>query len=381
MSDIISQIEFTLTGRVTGMHFQPLRPEGIEFNVTDPSPLRSTLRPYNQEGVNDSAWRDLECKVYAAMQVTEYQLAFATSYISSQTMLNVAEDITLPFEKNGKVLITTEGTYEPSFHPRRKHCPVEIRELLDKAEIELTQQMDRFLKLIRWRQGIDAPGEIVHNRSLYWRTKDGPYSCAPLSNHSPTEFEIPAMFGIHWEEDNVSDLRELWANANLTEPLGHALVREAGALAKDSPRSAILIMTSALETAVKMHISRIASDTAWLMEEIPSPPIFKILRDYIPDIHKRRGTVLDYWPKLHPWFKKVQKLIEARNKVAHTGTIPDDVPPIWDSLQTVTDLLYILDVLDGHEWAKERVGYPLRLELGWPAPKHGRITLKVRMEY
>lgn len=195
------------------------------------------------------------------------------------------------------------------------------------------------------------------------------------------------MFGIRWDDEHPSDLQALWSAADLTEPLGHALLREAAALAIESPRSAILIMATALETAVKIHISKIVSNTGWLMEEMPSPPIHKVLRSYIPLIHRAHGKEVDYWVKLKPFINKVDHLFRIRNKVAHTGQIPEKVDsvvkvgPIQDYLELVSDMLYLLDVLDGHDWAKTRVSHALRMALDWPSPKHGRATIRMKMGY
>ncbi len=130
-----------------------------------------------------------------------------------------------------------------------------------------------------------------------------------------------------------------------------------------------------------MHVSHIAPDTAWLMEEMPSPPIFKVLRDYIPLIHSARGKEIIYWDKVKPFIKKAQKLIELRNKVAHTGKIPENAGPIQNNLELVSDLLYLLDVLNGHEWAKTLVGSELRQSLDWPSPKEGRYTITIQDSY
>lgn len=78
-----------------------------------------------------------------------------------------------------------------------------------------------------------------------------------------------------------------------------------------------------------------------------------------------------------PFIKKVQKLIELRNKVAHTGKIPEDAAPIHDNLELVSDLLYLLDVLAGHDWAKSLASHELRKALDWPNPTHGRITVVI----
>ena len=375
-----SHIDFVLVAHIEGMHFQPNRPEGIEFTPTGDCGPRFVLLPADPDGDACGHRSGLVCKVCATYPATKDQALFVDSYNNSKVMLRVADGIALPFQPKDKILIAGDGTYKEGFRPRRHLCPPDIFQLIERVESELASNADRFLKLLRWRQGIDAPGEVVKHRTLYWRIGDGEYPIAPPDGPSQA-IKIPGMFGIHWDGGYPAALRELWPTTDLTEPLGHTLVREAGALVSESPRSSILIMTAALETAVKMHISRIAPDTAWLMQEIPSPPIFKVLRDYIPTIHRIRGKKIDFWDKVKPFINKAQKLIELRNKVAHTGKIPEDAGPIQDDLVLVSDLLYLLDVLDGHDWAKSLVSHALRNALDWPNPKDGRITITIKEGY
>ncbi|RZK26823.1 MAG: hypothetical protein EOO43_01670 [Flavobacterium sp.] len=46
-------------------------------------------------------------------------------------------------------------------------------------------------------------------------------------------------------------------------------------------------------------------------------------------------------------------------------------------IELVSDFLYILDVLDGHEWAKSLVSFKLRKSFGWPEPKDQRINITI----
>lgn len=376
-----TNIDFVLVTQVEGMHFQPHRPEGIEFTPAGVCGLRFVLRPADPNGDACGDREGLICKIYETYPATKDQALFVDSYNKRKMMLRVADGISLPFKPKDEILIGEDGTCKEGFHPRRYLCPPDISQLIELVESDLASKTDRFLKLLRWRQGIDAPGEVVRHRTLYWRVGEGEYPIAPLDGGPSQQIELQGMFGIHWDGEHSTDLQELWSATGLTEPLGHALVREAAALASESPRSSILIMTAALETAVKMHISHIAPDTAWLMQEIPSPPIFKVLRDYIPLIHSIRGKEIDFWDKVKPFIKKAQKLIELRNKVAHTGKIPEDAGPIQDDLVLVSDLLYLLDVLDGHEWAKSLASYALRKALDWPSPKDGRFTITIEEGY
>ena len=183
------------------------------------------------------------------------------------------------------------------------------------------------------------------------------------------------------DEQHSLALKELWEDG-LTEPLGHALLREAAAVASQSPRSSILIMTAALETGVKMHISQFVPGATWLMQEMQSPPVFKMLRDYIPEIHRERHTNMDCWANAQPFISKTQNLIEVRNKVAHTGKIPKKSKSVQEYLALVHDMLCLLDVLEGRDWAKTLASPALRRALGWPSPKkHGPFSFKIVQPY
>jgi len=374
-------VDFVLVSHINGMFFNPHRSEGLEFLPTGEGGLRLELRPADSDGDACGNWRGLECKAFATYPATKDEAAFVDAFNNHQVMLRVADGISLPFKHGNEILIATDGSLKEGFLPRRYLCPPDILLLINHAESDLTAQTDRFLKLLRWRQGIDAPGEVVSHRTLYWKVGEGQYPIVPPEGGPSKKITVHGMFGIRWDSGHSSDLQELWSVDDLAEPLGHTLVREAAALASESPRSSILIMTAALETAVKMHISHIAPDTAWLMQEIPSPPIFKVLRDYIPLIHRSRGEEIVFWDKVKPFINKVQKLIELRNKVAHTGKIPENACPIQDYLELVSDMLYLLDVLEGHEWAKTLASHELRQALDWPKPKDGKFLITIKEPY
>lgn len=376
-----SHVDFVLVTRTKGLFFSPHRPEGFEFTPSTEFGLRFVLRPMDAERDACGNRLGLECKVYATFPATEEQSMFVDSYNNRRVMLRVADEILLPLKHREEILIDKDGKYKEHYHPRRYLCPSDIVRLIEFAESELASKTNHFLKLLRWRQGIDAPGEVMEHSSLYWKVGAGEYPLAPLTGGPSEKFVSHGMQGIHWDDEDPKNLHELWKKNNIAEPLGHALVREAAALASESPRSAILIMTAALETAVKTHISNIAPFADWLMEEAPSPPIFKILRDYIPLIHLKQGNELGFWNKVKPFIKEIEKLIVVRNKVAHTGKIPEDASSIDFYLGLVSDLLFLLDVLAGHDWAKTLASYEFRKALDWPAPAHGVFSLTISQSY
>ena len=131
---------------------------------------------------------------------------------------------------------------------------------------------------------------------------------------------------------------------------------------------------TAVETGVKDHIGRLRPHTEWILANMPSPPIAKLLRKYLPQIHG--GTpIFSNWDSLKPLWNACVKLAEDRNTTAHSGCAVDDAV-LRTHIRTAADILYVLDALAGHEWARERVSPNLRAALGWPDPLVWGIELQ-----
>ncbi len=371
-----THIEFVLTAKIQGMVFNPHRPEGLEFKPEGETEPRFVLMPASPEDAHGNS-HGLECKVYASYKACSEQIKFVDSY-KNKVMLRVAESIELPFKPMKNVLIAKDGSCAEGFRPDRYLCPEDIATLVSSAETDLTYKMNRFLKLLRWRQGVYSPSEIVQYQSLYWRVDEDHYSPAPPAGGGPKTIIIDGVGeGISWGDEHSASLQELWINPNITEPLGHILLREAAAIAEESPRSSIMIMTSALEAAVKIHISNKVPSTDWLMEEMPSPPIHKVFSKFLPLIHPQA----DYLHNIKPFVRKIEELFSIRNKVAHTGKIPERIGTkktlsIQEYLNLVSDMLCLLDVLDGHEWAKPFARYGLQKALDWPSLNAHTLTIE-----
>ena len=61
--------------------------------------------------------------------------------------------------------------------------------------------------------------------------------------------------------------------------------------------------------------------------------------------------------------------IEVKGDVAET---------IQSYLIAVGDVLYVLDFLEGHTWAREHVSHSTRAALKWPEPRHKQYYIQMR---
>jgi len=112
---------------------------------------------------------------------------------------------------------------------------------------------------------------------------------------------------------------------------------------------------AAAETGVKECIASLVPGAGWLVGELPSPPIVKILREYIKQLPAK--CKIDGAVRRPPkdLITKVNKAVEKRNKLVHGNQVEIEFGELRELLAAVSDLLYLLDYYNGHEWALRHV--------------------------
>lgn len=372
-----TQLHFVMIASLRGFIFNPERPNGLAFSAPEPAPVNLTLKPKRADDDGSGLWHGLECRSYVSKAVCHAQFRFAEQLIAGRFELYSGAPIRLPHIEHGEEAIDASGNVRKGFMVPFELYPPDLQLLCDSVRTELRSGIERLIKLLRWQQEIDGPHSVFeYDPSLYWRVEDTgkEYRTIPERRHGG-EGRSPA--GIQWDEVDQLEFAALWAT-NANEPLGHELLREAGAVLDGSPRSALLMAASAVEAGVKAHIGRIAPDTEWLLSELPSPPTHRLLRRYIPLVHRRQGNELKDWSTLKPLFNAMEQLAQHRNDLTHTGAVSDEATQeLPGLLNAASDMLYILDVLEGHEWAKGNVQASTRKLLGWPSPRRQRYRWKV----
>jgi hypothetical protein len=117
----------------------------------------------------------------------------------------------------------------------------------------------------------------VQHVSLYCNTRGKTYYA--IGQYGATEGDW--RNDVVWSAANCAGFSSVWKSES-EESLAHELFREAGSLIHSAPRSALLMLATALEAGVKKYISEREPVTHWLLTETQSPPILKVLRDFVP---------------------------------------------------------------------------------------------------
>lgn len=355
MSHQSSAVQFLGLFSLQGMTFNPLRKDGLKFRCLG-SEVDIEIKPRSEFN-----FAQLDGRIRYSLPASSEQCQFISSLICGKYVRMPDSPISIPFVFDKQQKIDADGLMEKGFPITQELLPENIQSLCTTAIDEMAFALNRFIKLLRWRQDIEGPPQpIEHGITLYWKVAEDVYHCAPFHKKS---FETSVPLGIRWKPEDEEQFADVWADNELSEPLAHELLREAEALAGTAGRSALLVGFSALESGVKRHLSKVLPNAAWLISELPAPPVPKLLARFLPQVHAGNRDIAD-WNALKPLWKICQEMMEKRNALTHTGQMPEEVP-LDEYLRAVHDVLYILDVLEGHEWAKGLVYRDTLKALGW----------------
>lgn len=376
MANKVNHIGFKLRLSLSGGYIS--RPNGavLKFVVPELCDWNATIvletPPEEKQGPGDRllGYVVVECPVSADIE------AFVRAFIQRK-LIALAPGVILPISRNTEVAVENDGSFTKGFSPRLEECPVEIQSLVNEVWTKLSHIASRFLHLIRWQQGVDFGSQIISRGSLYWNTGEPVYHIVPANSQLP--FEIGMSKGIEWENHDRAALGQLWDGKAFEEPLGHRLLRSAASLVDESPEAALLILATALEAGVKSHVCHFEPGNKWLLEKAPSPPIHLILTKYLPQLYEQKNVAAPAFIKIKPWLNEVEEIFKKRNVTAHTGAKPALSKEFKHYLKKASDILYLLDVIEGHEWAKQRLSAELCRELDWPMPPRGFGSLTVQV--
>lgn len=215
----------------------------------------------------------------------------------------------------------------------------------------------RTLRLLRWRT--KSPGRPYPIRAIVgfmWSLDGVEWKyVADYMSLRLRQLENPPIL-----TDEAVEFVRTEIPGELDEPLGHELLREAWTNQETNLRSAIVLAVAAAEVGFKQFASKVFPDTAWILENLQSPPLSKML-DLFPwdklklQINGQQVTVPDSIKD------DLRKAVTLRNEIVHGrgGVLTSDITE--SVLYSVRDLLYFLDALTNMKvWAFDFVSTDAR---------------------
>lgn len=115
----------------------------------------------------------------------------------------------------------------------------------------------------------------------------------------------------------------------------------------DNPETAIVLAVESVEVALKTCIAHLDDKTKWLMDNVPSPPLEKILKEYLPLL------VFPNAPAIPNELinNSLKKAVCARNRIVHLGSYKADKEKIEKWLTDLGRIIAYLECYMGCEWA------------------------------
>lgn len=238
--------------------------------------------------------------------------------------------------------------FEPPFNGNRVNFGA-----VPKDEVErVYEEVDKFLKplrasslrlvrLLRWRAGLDFQALTINQDYL---SLDGNSWLLLSAARSATVTLVqifPAM-----SEELTKDIIDQYETSR-DEPLAHQLFNDAWNLRYTNPRASLVVAVAAAEVGLKKVIGLIVPDAKWLLEEIPAPPIGKMLRKYIPSLKVKSHITGKQIAPPSKLIKKLEQAAEARNKIVHVGEEAPENNERIEMLEAIRDFLWICDMYRG----------------------------------
>jgi hypothetical protein len=233
------------------------------------------------------------------------------------------------------------------------NLPPSLKDFVNEAHSEILALAEQAVGLIRWHSDcLSDPHPLTLFSPMEW-SEDG-------KDWHPfiTSIEVGMRFlGSPTLTDGVRTAIQEDMAAGKREPLAFELFHEAMALKDNSPRSALLMLISAAEYSVKSCISDLVPDAGWLVLNLPSPDIVKLITDYLPQVNEdaRVSFQEPRDSRVSAWLKELQAAVQARNALIHRGQGAPDEESLDRKFDAVYGLLRLMDFYAGRIWAIEHI--------------------------
>jgi len=326
-----------------------LRPSDGPIKATLPTPSNITVtltpaRPHEIKGTVDG----LFCEALAMREVKKDVAEMLQSIEHGLLPLDGTNQAKLPYTSlfEPHTIIDIEGHIAPKHAVPLEYLPQRLHDFVRATSRDLAETARRFITTLRWRQRASTAIRPFASLGSFWSSDGNHWNSMPGGYYAVVETPTGIAAGPEMDEA----INTLFQNDEY-EPLAHELAREALALCATSPRSALITAVVALETGVKHYIKDAAPNTSWLIENLPSPPVERLVTEYIPEINAAAGR-----PELPLTSKELdllKKRISQRNYVAHGATSSVDARNLKEFIKFVINVLYRLDFCRGLTWAQE----------------------------
>ncbi|RKU00565.1 hypothetical protein C7H84_26095 [Burkholderia sp. Nafp2/4-1b] len=317
-----------------------LRSSSLEtFVIDDDVPVTMILRRPTEEELSHGFEQDVTfCEAYAHIAPNDKTLKVFND-IESGAVRGTPEEYTIGYKDS-----SGEMVYLP------KQLPNYLTDFIARTSQVLSRAVNRLVNLVRWRTDAYGSHRVLATKGiggLEW------------SRDTKHWYPAPTGFSVHFEqvhiERTVGAAEKQEISALLQEkadaPLHHEMFREAWHQRLANPRSAIIMGMASLEIAVKYCIGKLVPNAQWLAENVPSPPVILILKEMLPTLPAVCSLPVGAVMLPDQIERKLKNGVSIRNSLAHAGKFTLQIDSLEEILNSVKDILWLVDFLCGQVWA------------------------------
>jgi hypothetical protein len=217
-----------------------------------------------------------------------------------------------------------------------------------------SNQIHTIAGLLRWRVEDDCKLHELASISLAYLSENGEWVKISTGLHFGIRFGIPfSQSGPTAAE--LADVQRL-VDAGRSEPVAHAVFREAWNQRVSNPRSAIVLGVAALEVGFGHFVSRKEPNAPNVKRKRGSTPVAACLRTILHRYHVTVTRADGQKLVLSPAFlRTLDELAQVRNDIVHDGKSAPPSDQVDEMLRSVVQALWLFDRLTGDEWAHGRI--------------------------
>jgi hypothetical protein len=190
--------------------------------------------------------------------------------------------------------------------------PAFYGEFLDSLRAPMLRAIDSAFALLRQRCG-DPSQPRTDDGRIVLRLDEGEWFVPPQSGSMRRGIGRTLTYV---DLNAVKDVQRMLDGGDDLDVAGHGLFSEAFNAVFMHPRAGFLVAYVALETSLKRFLSSEVPESRWLLAELPSPPVFKLIEHMAVPIADRKGFK-DEARALMGLVKQVHNLTTLRNELVH----------------------------------------------------------------
>ena len=137
-------------------------------------------------------------------------------------------------------------------------------------------------------------------------------------------------------------------NSGQIVPIYPRIYFEAVKNIRENNHTAVVLAVEAIEVAVKTCIVHFDDKAKWLIENVPSPPLEKILKEYVKSLIPKNAPEIPKELISH----SLHNAIMARNKIVHSGNCAIDTEQTHSLVHDIGKILAYIDYYIGCDWAR-----------------------------